>query len=85
MYVYILLREYHNNVAVVDNVFSSKKKAAAHLEWLKQSAIRDGWTVEEGPTIYRWFAEGKVRGTRIIPSAGLPQADTYYILKEKVV
>lgn len=82
MYVYILLKEYYNNVAVVADVFSSKKKAEDQLDWLCKSAERDGWTVTNN---YRYMRSENVFCKVLTPPSGNQQfLERYYILKEKV-
>ena len=41
MNVYVILREYSNNIAIVDATYSSKKKAKAHIDNIKYWCDKD--------------------------------------------
>lgn len=81
-HVYVVLKEYHNNVAVVEQVFSSKEKAEAHVAWIIESAKKDGWTVSNQ---YRFMRAAKAFCVQIdSPSGRHESLERFYILKEPV-
>ena len=85
MNVYILQRTYNNGVSVVDNVFSSKKKAEDSLNHDISWCDRDGWTVDRSESIYPYTREGKIQGVRITPPSGnVEQSERFFIIKKRV-
>lgn len=85
MYVYVLVKEYYNNVAIVEQVFSSKKKADDHLKWLISMNHKDGWTISRGEAYYVHKNGNKVPFVEFGAPSGNPNnLERRYILKEKV-
>lgn len=84
MKVYIILREYCNNIAIVDATYSSKKKAKAHIDNIKYWCEKDGWDVLK-KSRYMSTAEGYVECIEIIPPSGnTTSIERYYIIQQEV-
>lgn len=85
MYVYVLVKEYSNNVAIVEQVFSSKKKADDHLKWLISMNHKDGWTISRGEAYYVHKNGERVPFVEFGAPSGNPNnLERRYILKEQV-
>lgn len=85
MYVYILVKEYYNNVVIVEQVFTSAKKAKEELDWRIDLSHKAGWTVNRGADFYTWKRDEKVPTVELVPADGnRKNLDRLYILKEKV-
>lgn len=85
MYVYVLVKEYYNNVAIVEQVFSSKKKADDHLNWLISINRKEGWNITHGETHYIHKNGNKVHFVEFGAPSGNPNnLERRYILKEQV-
>lgn len=84
MHVYVILREYSNNVAIVDATYSSKKKANAHIDNIKYWCDKDGWDVLK-KSRYMSTMEGYVECIEIIPPSGNKESiERYYIIQQEV-
>lgn len=82
MKVHVILREYYNNVAIVDATYSSKKKAKAHIDNIKYWCDKDGWSVTNQ---YRHM-NGKRHDCIEIksPSGRVESTERYYIIPQEV-
>lgn len=84
MKVYVILREYYNNVAIVDATYSSKKKAQAHIDNIKYWCDKDGWSVVKKAR-YMSTMEGEVECIEIAPPSGnTVSVERYYIIQQEV-
>jgi orotate phosphoribosyltransferase-like protein len=82
MKCYVILREYHNNVAVVDAVLSSKKKAEKYIERVKYWCDKDGWCVLP---ISRYMNGKEIKGIEIQSPTGNPNnTERYYIITKEI-
>ena len=82
MNCYVILREYYNNVSIVDAVYSSKKKAQAHIDNIKYWCDKDGWSVTKN---YRHMDGGKVECIEIQSPTGRKEStERYYIIKKEI-
>lgn len=85
--VHILMKHYANNVSVIEQVFSSRKRAEEHREWIADLSKKDGWTIVKSAVVYVWDSRFSKRewGVRVVPPSGdMKQAVTYYIMTENV-
>lgn len=83
-YVYVVLKEYDNNVCQIEQVFTSKKKADLHLEYLARDVARypdSNYTVEYDD--YRYFDGNKVQALTLRHQNYI-NTQRYYLLKERV-
>ena len=84
MKVYVILREYSNNVAIVDATYSSNKKAKAHIDNIKYWCDKDGWSVVKKAR-YMSTMEGEVECIEIqSPSGRIESTERYYIIPQEV-
>lgn len=83
MKCYVILREYHNNVSIVEEVYSSKKKAQAHIDNIKYWCDKDGWSVTKN---YRHMDGGKkVECIEIHSPTGRKEStERYYIIVKEI-
>lgn len=83
MAVHIILKEYHNNVAVIEGVFSSLVKAKAFLAEVEKMEARVNAIREEG---YRSMGNyGNVPYVSYTPADGNTQNTIRYYLVRSVV
>jgi hypothetical protein len=81
MAVYILQKFYNNNVSVIMDTFSSKKKADAYLETYLSWCEKDGWQVTQFIELFGFY----FRGLKIVPPSGNQQhAERFVITKQEV-
>lgn len=83
-YVYVVLKEYINNVCQIEQVFTSRKKADSHLEYLANDILRSadsGYEVSYDD--YRYFDGIKVRALTL-KHQNHNNTQRYYLLKERV-
>ena len=84
MKVYVILREYNNNVAIVEETYSSKKKAQAHIDNIKYWCDKDGWSVTNNQR-YMSSMNGYVQCIEIkSPSGRNESTERYYIIPQEV-
>lgn len=84
MKVYVILREYYNNVAIVDVTYSSKKKAVAHIDNIKYWCDMDGWSVVKKERFMSTVG-GYVECIEIkSPSGRIESTERYYIIPQEV-
>ena len=84
MNVYVILREYSNNIAIVDATYSSKKKAKAHIDNIKYWCDKDGWSVTKNQR-YMSSMNGYVECIEIkSPSGRIESTERYYIIPQEV-
>lgn len=83
MKCYVILREYYNNVSIVEEVYSSKKKAQAHIDNIKYWCDKDGWSVTKN---YRHMDGGKkVECIEIQSPTGRKEStERYYIIVKEI-
>lgn len=82
MNVYVILREYYNNVSVVRDVYGSRKRAEAEVDSIRSSAIKEGWTVNED---YRHMDGQRIRCLSIFKDGEKESLTRYYIIPKSVV
>lgn len=81
MAVYILQKFYNNNVSVIMDTFSSKKKADAYLEEYLSWCEKDGWEVAQ---FIELFGD-HLRGSKITPPSGnQSHVERFVITKQEV-
>lgn len=81
MNVYVILREYYNNVSCVRDVYGSRKRAEAEVEYIRSSAEKEGWTVGED---YRRMDGQPVKCLTILKDGKKESLTRYYIIPQEV-
>lgn len=82
MKVYVILREYYNNVSAVRDVYGSRKRAEAEVDYIRSSAIKDGWTVGED---YRHMDGQQIKCLSIAKDGKKESLTRYYIVPKSVI
>jgi hypothetical protein len=81
MQAHIILREFYNNVACVRDVYSSRKRAEAEIEYIRSSASKEGWTLGED---YRHMDGQQVKCLSMIKDGKKESLTRYYIITQKI-
>ena len=81
MNVYVILHEYYNNVSCVRDVYGSRKRAEAEVEYIRSSAEKEGWTIGED---YRHMDGQPVKCLTIIKDGKKESLTRYYIIPQEV-
>ncbi len=83
-FCYVVLKEYINNVSIVEEVYSSKKKAQAHIDNIKYWCDKDGWSVTN-KSRYMSSHDGYVPCIEIqAPSGNTQSTERYYIIVKEI-